>query len=65
MKEHEEILDKSFFRCHRGFIVNLAYVKETIDSDIVINSNITIPLSKYRKKQFKEALLDYYGEQLE
>ena len=64
MKEHEAYLDKSFFRCHRGFIINLAYVKETIDSDIILNDRTVISLSKYRKKEFKEALLDYYGDQL-
>ncbi|MFQ7801804.1 LytR/AlgR family response regulator transcription factor [Enterocloster sp.] len=64
MKEHEEFLDKSFFRCHRGFIINLKYVKETIDSDIILNDRTVISLSKYRKKEFKEALLDYYGDQL-
>lgn len=64
MKEHETLLDKCFFRCYRAYIVNLAYVKSVVEYEVVIGKDIKIPLSKYRKKQFKEALLDYYGDQL-
>ena len=64
MKEHETLLDKCFFRCYRAYIVNLAYVKSVVEYEVVIGKDIKIPLSQYRKKQFKEALLDYYGDQL-
>ncbi len=64
MKEHEALLDKCFFRCHRAYIVNLAYVKSVVEYEVAIGKDVKIPLSKYRKKQFKEALLDYYGDQL-
>lgn len=65
MKEHEGILDSCFFRCHRAFIVNLAYVKTMVDCDIILYKDKKIPLSKYRKKQFKEALMDYYDNKLD
>lgn len=64
MKEHEELLDRCFFRCHRAYIVNLAYVKSVVDNEVILCKDMKIPISKYRKKQFREALLDYYGDQL-
>lgn len=64
MKEHENLLDSCFFRCHRAFIVNLAFVKSVVDFNVILEKDKIIPLSKYRKKDFKEALLDYYGERL-
>jgi DNA-binding LytR/AlgR family response regulator len=64
MKQHEESLDDCFYRCHRAFIVNLTYVSSIIDNTVSLNNNEDIPLSKYRKKDFKEALLDYYGDKL-
>ena len=47
-----------------GYIVNLAYVRSVVEYEVAIGKDVKIPLSKYRKKQFKEALLDYYGDQL-
>lgn len=59
--EFEEVLQKNsiFFRTHRSFLINLNYMARlsTKEGDVIIMQNeIEVPLSRYRKKEFETAI---------
>lgn len=63
-KAMTEILDTiekcTFVRCHRAFAVNLSYIHQIAENDIVMhNCSEMIPLSKTYKKEFSEAFLNF------
>lgn len=49
-----------FFRCHVAYLVNLEYVSR-IDHDFAIVAERRVLVSKYRKKEFLQALTNYVG----
>lgn len=42
----EEKLDDSFFRVGRSFIVNLRYIRKVTKSEVFLDGNISVPLSR-------------------
>jgi len=64
MKVHETMLDSDFFRCHRAYIVNIAFVNEVVGLDIRLRNGTMIPLSRHKKKKFMELLMMYFGKQV-
>ena len=57
MKELEEKLAAhNFFRCAKGYLVNMNHVEGFVGSDCVIH-NVHIPVSRTRKKEFMNLLL--------
>jgi len=62
IKELEEKLDpKQFFRCNKGYLVNLDKV-ENIDGFTAFFGNQSIQISRSKKKAFIDALNDYMSE---
>ena len=62
--EFEQLLQQKpgFFRCHRSYLISLHHVVrlDTTEGDmIVMNNNVRIPLSRYRKKEFEELIRPY------
>jgi DNA-binding LytR/AlgR family response regulator len=55
--------DTRFFRCHRGCLVNLYFVERVKNNDILIGST-WVPLSRYKKEEFEDALIKVMGEAL-
>lgn len=53
--------DPRFFRCHRGCLVNLFFVERVKNNDILIGG-IWVPLSRYKKEEFEDALIKIMGE---
>ncbi len=58
LKEFENILsnNKSFFRTHRSYIINIACIKQYIKSDggsIVLQNNVSVPVARERKDEFQ------------
>lgn len=52
-----------FFRCHNAFLVNMNFIHKVSSSEVSAG-NQTIPVSKYRKKEFFQALTNYRGRML-
>lgn len=50
LKNLEENLPTNFVRIHRSYIINKNYIKTTTSTSIILDSNITIPLSRFYKK---------------
>lgn len=49
----------NFFRCHRSYIVNLKYIKKFCNTEILLDNDEKILLSKNKYSEFSEAFLKY------
>ena len=64
MKELEDRLpQKSFFRCHNSYIVNMQHITG-FNSKSISTPGGEVPLSKYKMKEFSQAFLAFQGEVL-
>ena len=65
MKEMEKELEEhDFFRCHAGYLVNLAFVKNVEKLDVELTSGEKIYVSRSKRKEFMEATAEYWGNML-
>jgi len=63
MKDMEDELGAhNFFRCNRGYLVNLKYVDGVYDGCAMVNGD-SLVISRAKKKEFMSALADYIGEE--
>ena len=60
----DELEDHAFFRCHKGCMVNLKYVRQPQKTDVLMKDGKRIPVSRHRMKDFILALMKYWGGQL-
>lgn len=62
LKELMSVLPpKQFFRCNSCYVVNLQYVRSVEDGFVLIGSE-KLAISRPRKKEFMNALMEYIGE---
>ena len=62
IQEAEDALDSLlFFRCHKCYLVNLAYIDGMVGSDARIDQDV-IQVSRSRKKAFMDAMNRYMSE---
>lgn len=59
MNDLEKELDHAFFRIHKGFIVNLAYVQKYDRTSVTVKENEMLMMSKYRYQDFVNAYMNY------
>lgn len=59
MSELEEILGKQFFRCHRGYLVNLNAVKGYDTGNIQLKNGETILMAKQKYSAFATAYMEF------
>ena len=61
--------EKQFYRCHNSYIVNLDYVERLKDNDVLVKDSAEhlkpIPVSKYKRIGFLNALAQYMGNQID
>lgn len=50
---------QSFFRVHKSFLVNMAYIGKIAGADVVLNDGTTIPISRGNIKAVKSAFSAY------
>lgn len=58
--ELEALLDESFFRCHRSYLVGLRYVRQIAKADVIMDNGKLIPLSRRRYNALNEAFIRYF-----
>lgn len=59
MQQLEELLEgKGFFRCHKSYLVNLKNISD-VKPGILLKNGESIPVSRRRAKEFREAYLLY------
>ena len=59
MNEMEGQLGESFYRCHRGYLVNMAYVAEYDSKSITLNNGECVYLAKEKYGEFVRAYMRY------
>ncbi len=61
MRHMEEQLGGDFYRCHRGYLVNMAYVKEYGTDGIRLKNGETVYMARDKYSDFAKAYKDYLG----
>lgn len=59
MNELEIQLGSSFFRCHRGYLVNMAHIGEYDSESILLTDGKTVYMSKEKYRFFVKAYMRY------
>ena len=63
LKSAEQMLaGKGFSRCNYCYLVNLRLVREFHDGDVVLFNGETLRVSRNRRKEFLQALAEFYME---
>ncbi len=60
MEELTRKLGEGFYRCHRGYLVNMAYITEYDSDSITLNGGETICLSKKKHSEFVRLYMYYH-----
>ena len=55
----EQLKDSGFFRIHRGYLISLSKVKKLVKNDVVMDNDISLPVSRNNIKTLKDALYAY------
>ena len=55
----EELKNSGFFRSHRSYLISLSKVKKIVKNDVVMDGDISLPVSRSNVKALKEALYAY------
>ena len=55
----EKLSEFGFFRPHKSFLVNMAYIRRFLQKEVLLESGIGIPISRYRRKEFMEAYASF------
>lgn len=65
LKEMKENLKNyNFCQSHKGYLVNLSYVRSIQGNDIMLTTKETLPISRSMRKDFMRGLTVYMGGQL-
>lgn len=57
--EQHLCLQKGFFKCHRSYIVNMAYVDRFTTKEIVLRSGTVVPIARGSYRPFNEAYFQF------
>jgi len=55
----EELKNSGFLRIHRGYLISLSKVKKIVKNDVVMDGDISLPVSRSNLKTLKDALYAY------
>ena len=55
----EMLLNQGFVRCHQSFLVNCRYVRDFRTSSMELTDGRSVPVSKHRIKEVREAFFEY------
>ncbi len=55
----DKLTEYGFFRSHKSFLVNMAYIHRLLPKEVKLKGNISIPISRYRRKEFLEAYASF------
>lgn len=55
----EQLKNDGFFRIHRGYLISLSKVKKLSKNDVIMDTDVALPVSRSNLKTLKEALYAY------
>lgn len=62
LKNIESELSKlSFVRIHRSYLINLKKVKTFNKTEVIMQNQEKVPISKYKEKEFRQAYTKFWG----
>lgn len=59
MRDLEKQLSGNFYRCHRGYLVNMAYVAEYSNDNITLSNGENVMLTKEKYSEFVKVYMRY------
>lgn len=59
-----QLAGRPFFRCHSGFLINLAQIRQIGRDFLVLRDGSRIPVSRHRRAALMQAFAAYAGDQL-
>lgn len=59
----KELTDKGFIRIHRGYLVSLKKISKLGKNCVYLESGISLPVSRSKEKQLKEALMSFVNKE--
>ncbi|WP_010501777.1 LytR/AlgR family response regulator transcription factor [Paenibacillus elgii] len=59
LRDIEKELDFRFVRCHRSYLVNLDYLLEYTNGQIILENGEKVPTSRLRHRDFMDAMMLY------
>lgn len=65
LEERLEGAGQPFFRIHRSYLVNLAFVNRIVRREVVMDSGEALPVARNRWEALNQAYLEYYGQKRE
>ena len=65
MCELEKKLGQRFIRTHRSFLVNIEKIKRIMKTDVVLDDDTKVPLSRRSYAQVARAFMKHFGEKWE
>lgn len=54
----EMLMEHGFSKCHNAYLINLSCVQAVLKEEVLLNGDITLPISRARKKEFMAALTE-------
>lgn len=64
MNEMEAQLGEEFYRCHRSYIVNMAYIAEYSSDSIILRNGETVYMAKDKYSEFVKAYMRYLRDEV-
>lgn len=62
ISELEALLGTALIRCHRSYLVNLSHVKRITKTDIILDHDQSVPLSRNNYTAVNQAFIHFYKE---
>ena len=56
----EKLLDESFIRCHRSYMAGLKHIVKITKTDVILDNNQAIPLSRRLYEDVNKAFIRYF-----
>lgn len=60
IKEMQHILGDDFVRCHRSYIVGIKHIQKITKTDVILEDQIAIPLSRRLYNDVNDKFIKYY-----
>lgn len=54
-----ELLGYGFCRCHRGYVINLAWAEKMRSSEFILRSGTSVPVGRKYKSHAKQCFIDF------
>jgi len=63
ISQFESRLQKDFVRCHRSYLVNLMRIERITKTEILLDTQNSVPLSRRRYAAVNQAFIEYYTKE--